>query len=120
LIGHAVAESPLLDKPLEGPVLIRSSVHRLPDLVIALRGQVRIDLVAQVDSVHERIRASFKHLPDVPISRVRLALPGAGRGLLENSQDLCHGPHRALVRLVGQNGKVLKLSVPANPDCHRG
>jgi hypothetical protein len=81
---------------------------------------VRIDLVAQIDSVHERIRASFKDLPDVPVSRVRLALPGGSRGLLENSQDLCHGEHRALVRLAGQNGKVRVLSIPANAACHRG
>jgi hypothetical protein len=120
LIGHAIAESPLLEKPLEGPVLIRSSVHRLPDLVIALHGQVRIDLVAQVDSVHERLRASFKALPDVAVSRVRLTLPGGGKGLLENSENLCYGAHRARVRLVGQNGRVRNLSVPASAACHRG
>jgi hypothetical protein len=120
LIGHAVAESPLLEKPLEGPVLIRTSVHRLPDVVVALRGQVSIDLVAQVDSVQGRLRASFNALPDVPVSRVRLALGGGSKGLLENSEDLCHGPHRALVRVVGQNGKVRRLSIPANADCHRG
>ncbi len=120
VIGHAIAESPLLERPLEGPVLIRSSVHRLPDLVIALRGQVRIDLAAQVSSVHERLRASFKALPDVPISRFRLALAGGKRGLLENSEDLCQAPHHARVRMVGQNDKVRIVSVPANAECRRG
>jgi hypothetical protein len=120
VIGHAIAESPLLEKPLEGPVLIRSSVHRLPDLVIALRGQVRIDLAAQVSSVHERLRASFKALPDVPISRFRLSLAGGKRGLLENSEDLCRAPHRARVRMVGQNDNVRIVSVPANAECRRG
>jgi hypothetical protein len=117
VIGHAVAESPLLDKPLKGPVLIRTSVHRLPDLVIALRGQFRVELVAQVDSIHERLRARFKALPDVPISRVRLSLAGGGTGLLENSEDLCNGTHRARVRLVGQNGRVRDLGVAANGEC---
>ena len=120
VIGHAIAESPLLEKPLEGPVLIRSSVHRLPDLVIALRGQVRVDLAAQVSSVHERLRASFKALPDVPISRVRLDLKGGKRGLLENSENLCKEPQRARVRLVGQNDKVHIVSVPAGAECRRG
>ncbi len=120
VIGHAIAESPLLEKPLEGPVLIRSSVHRLPDLVIALRGQVRIDLVAKVSSVHERLRANFEDLPDVPISRVRLDLKGGQRGLLENSENLCHEPQSARVRLVGQNDKVQIVSVPAGAECRRG
>ena len=120
VIGHAIAESPLLEKPLEGPVVIRTSVHRLPDLIVALRGQFRINLVAQVDSVHGRLRASFKALPDVPVSRVRLALAGGSSGLLENSEDLCHEAHRATVRLVGQNGRVRNLKVTANADCHRG
>ena len=115
-----IAESPLLEKPLEGPVLIRSSVHRLPDLVIALRGQVRVDLVAQVSSVHERLRASFKALPDVPISRVRLDLKGGKRGLLENSENLCQEPQSARVRMVGQNDKVHIVSVPAGAECQRG
>ena len=120
VIGHAIAESPLLEKPLEGPVLIRSSVHRLPDLVIALRGQVRIELDAKVNSVHERLQASFRDLPDVPISRFRLALKGGKRGLLENSEDLCQAPQRALVRMVGQNDKVRIVSVPASAECRRG
>ncbi len=120
LIGHATAESPLIDKPLAGPVLIRTSVHRLPDLVIALRGQVHIDLIAQVDSVRGRLRASFKALPDVAVSRFRLTLAGGRRGLLENSEAICRGPHRARVKLVGQNGRVRKMRVPVNADCRRG
>jgi hypothetical protein len=120
LIGHATAASPLLDEPLAGPVLIRTSVHRLPDMVIALRGQFRIDLVAQVDSVRGRLRARFNALPDVPVSRVRLTLAGGRTGLLENSEAVCRGAHLARVKLVGQNGRVRKMRVPVSADCHRG
>jgi hypothetical protein len=120
LIGHATAASPLLDEPLAGPVLIRTSVHRLPDMVIALRGQFRIDLVAQVDSVRGRLRARFNSLPDVPVSRVRLTLAGGRTGLLENSEAVCRGAHLARVKLVGQNGRVRKMRVPVSADCHRG
>ena len=119
LIGYATAESPLIDKPLAGPVLIRTSIHRLPDMVIALRGQFRIDLVAQVDSVRGRLRARFKALPDVAVSRVRLTLAGGRRGLLENSEDICRGMQRARVKLVGQNGRVRKLRVPVGAECDR-
>ena len=31
--GHAVAYTPLFDEPLRGDVYLRSSQHRLPDLV---------------------------------------------------------------------------------------
>jgi hypothetical protein len=120
VIGYATAESPLIDEPLAGPVVIRTSVHRLPDMVIALRGRFRIDLVAQVDSVRGRLRARFNALPDVAVSRVRLTLAGGRRGLLENSEALCRGPQRARVKLVGQNGRVRRLRVPLTADCHRG
>ena len=39
-IGKAVAQTPLLDSPLEGPVYLRSSTNKLPDLVLDLKGQV--------------------------------------------------------------------------------
>ena len=42
--GYARAFTPLLDKPLEGPVYLRSSNNLLPDLVADLHGQVDIDL----------------------------------------------------------------------------
>jgi hypothetical protein len=42
--GFAKATTPLLDQPLEGPVYLRSSSNPLPDLVMALRGQIDVDL----------------------------------------------------------------------------
>jgi hypothetical protein len=36
--GHVRAFSPLLDYPLEGPIYLRSSNHKLPDAVLSLRG----------------------------------------------------------------------------------
>jgi hypothetical protein len=40
--GTAKAWTPLLNKPLKGPVYLRSSSHKLPDLVLDLRGQIDI------------------------------------------------------------------------------
>ena len=48
ILGTARATSPLLDKPLEGPVYLRSSSHKLPDLVAALRGQIDIELDGRI------------------------------------------------------------------------
>jgi len=115
IYGFARAFTPLLAKPLEGPVYLRSSDHELPDLVASLRGQVDIDLVGRIDSVRGRIRTTYDTVPDVPVSRFLLTLRGGKRGLLTNSRDQCsrpahqnhgnRGPLRALARINGQNRK---------------
>jgi hypothetical protein len=46
IYGRARAITPLLDQPVEGPVYLRSSNHKLPDLVAALEGQIDVDLVS--------------------------------------------------------------------------
>jgi len=109
IYGHAEAVTPLTDQPLRGPVYLRASDHKLPDLVLALRGPasqpIEIDLVGRVDSVNGRIRNSFEAIPDAPIGKLVLRMYGGRRGLLANSRDLCAKPSRATVRLVGQNNK---------------
>ena len=104
--GKARAFSPLLDEPLEGPVYLRSSSHKLPDMVIALHGLVDFDLVGRIDSVHARIRNSFDSAPDAPVSKFVLELPAGKKGLLVNSRNLCGYPARARSLFTAQNGKV--------------
>jgi hypothetical protein len=106
IYGYARAETPLLDKPLEGPVYLRSSSHELPDLVAALNGQVDVVLDGRIDSVNGRIRNTFEMVPDVPVSRFVLTVPGGAKGLLVNSVNLCRTPVKAIVKLTGQNGKT--------------
>jgi Tol biopolymer transport system component len=104
--GWARALTPLLDQPLEGPVYLRSSSHPLPDLVVALRGQIDINLVGQIDSVRGGIRTTFRGVPDAPVSRFVLRMKGGSKGLIVNSTDICANRHRATVKMDGQNGKV--------------
>jgi hypothetical protein len=106
--GFARAFSPLLDKPLEGPVRLRSSDNLLPDLVASLQGQVDIDLVGRIDSVKGRIRNSFDRIPDVPISKFVLTVRGGKTGLLTNTRNICGkgaGTIRANAKFTAQNGK---------------
>lgn len=103
--GFAVAHSPLLDEPLRGPVVLRSSDNVLPDLVAALRGQVSIDLVGRTDSVKGRIRSVFDVLPDVPVTAFGLVLRGGPRGLLVNSRNLC--PRRGAARRGARRSEAL-------------
>lgn len=103
--GHARVLTPLLGQPLAGPVYLRSSDHPLPDLVVALRGPLDINLVGRIDSVRGGIRTTFEAIPDAPVSRFSLRMKGGRKSLLVNSTDLCSGRHRATVRMTGQNGK---------------
>jgi hypothetical protein len=120
VIGTAVAESPLLEKPLVGNVYLRSSSHLLPDMVVALRGQVNIDLDARIDSVHQSLRTSFESVPDVPVTKFRLDLFGGKRGLLINGDNVCKTRRKARVRMVGQNDRVSVQRLAMHPSCAKG
>jgi len=109
IYGKAKAWTPLLDKPLEGPVYLRSSNNPLPDMVVALRGQLAIDLVGRIDSKNGGIRTTFETVPDAPVRKFVLRMKGGGKGLLVNSTDICRGSHRANVVMRGQNGRALSL-----------
>jgi hypothetical protein len=120
IYGRAKAWTPLLEKPLEGPVYLRSSSHKLPDLVVALRGPLEIDLDGVIDSAHGGIRASFESIPDAPVTKFMLHMSGGARGLLENSQDECLLGHRATVRMAAQNGRLLSLRPRLRFNCPKG
>jgi hypothetical protein len=115
--GHARAFTPLLDQPLEGPVYLRSSSNKLPDLVVALHGQVDLNLVGRIDSQHGGIRTSFETVPDAPVSKFVLTMRGGKRGLLENSRDICRQPAFARVEFDGQNGKISRAKPKLKNDC---
>ncbi len=106
--GKARAKTPLLDETLEGPVFLRSSSHKLPDLVVALHSpKVDVNLVGRIDSVKGgRIRNTFEAVPDQPVSEFILEMQGGQKGLLVNSTNICKHTNKALAHLVGQNGKV--------------
>jgi hypothetical protein len=105
IYGKARAFTPLLDKPLEGPVYLRSSDNLLPDMVADLRGQFDIELAGRIDSENGGIRTTFAKVPDAPVTKFVLKMKGGKKSLLVNSTDLCRGKHRAAVKMTGQNGK---------------
>jgi hypothetical protein len=105
IYGKARAFTPLLGKPLEGPVYLRSSDNTLPDMVAHLQGQIDVVLVGRIDSFRGGIRTTFDRTPDVPVTKFVVTLPGGKRGLLVASRNLCKAPVRAIVQLKGQNGK---------------
>jgi hypothetical protein len=104
--GSATVWSPLLNRPLSGPVYLRSSSSRLPELAASLDGEVQAELAARLSARDGRIRVSFGQIPDVPLSKVSISLAGGSHGLLVNSGGVCRGSRQAQVGLEAQNGKV--------------
>lgn len=115
--GKATAWSPLLDRPISGPVYLRSSSNRLPDLVADLNGQIRVTLVGRIDSVKGGIRTSFEAVPDAPVSKFVLKMRGGKKSLLVNSRNLCKSVNRATVRFTGQNGREYHAHPAVGAKC---
>jgi hypothetical protein len=122
--GRARAFSPLLDRPLEGPVYLRSNGgdRELPDLVASLGGQIHVDIVGYIDSDKKTggLRTTFAKVPDAPVSKFVLKMPGGRKSLLENSTNICRGRHRAIVKMSGQNGKVHDSRPLVKAKCGKG
>jgi hypothetical protein len=122
IYGHVKAWTPLLEKPLEGPVYLGVGFgYKLPALVAELNGQIRVLLVGKVDTDPEGgIRNTFQVVPDAPVSRFVLEMKGGKKyGLLENSENICRKAQKAAVKFSAQSGKVENLSTKIGNSCKK-
>jgi hypothetical protein len=129
VLGKVRAFTPLLDKPLEGPIYFRANggERELPDAVADLNGQVHLVSVGFVDALHHkgseesRIRTTIATVPDAPIQKVIIELKGGKKhGLLVNSANICKSANRAIVKMWGQNGKVQSSEPKIAVECGKG
>jgi hypothetical protein len=120
--GHVSATSPLMEKPLEGPVYLRSSPQRLlPDLVADINGQVHLVIVGHIESAGAGgMRASFEGLPDAPASKFVFSLDGGKKGLLQNGANVCSAHALAVAHVIGQDNDSETLKVPVKGKCGGG
>ncbi len=95
-VGSAVAVTPLLRDPLRGSVyFVRNPARALPDLMVALRGQVAIDLTGTIRIGRgNRIATHFDTIPDVPISTFTMRLVSGRNGPLGATTNLCSAAAR--------------------------
>jgi hypothetical protein len=135
-IGTAKAVSPLLKQPLEGPIYFAKNrrinqfgrvVPTLPSLVLALRGEIAINVRASSDAIPGKaLISTFPSLPDAPVSRFELKLKGGKSGILIVSRDaktgrklsLC-GKQVAEVDMDGHNGKIRDFNVRMKTPCKK-
>ncbi|HEX7289616.1 MAG TPA: hypothetical protein VF250_00700 [Conexibacter sp.] len=111
-IGSAIAHSPLLPHALTGGAFfVKHPGQALPDMIVALRGDVSIDLVGTVQIPGgKRLATNFKNVPDAPITRFELRLVAGRNGPLAANTNLCSKRARratASVTMRGQNGAVI-------------
>jgi hypothetical protein len=119
--GRVSATSPLFDHPLTGNVYLRSSAHPLPDMVLALHGPasqpIQVEAAGRIDSKDGGIRTTFAAVPDAPLTKVVLRLPGGKKSLLENSTDLCKAADKATVAMQAQSGRSAAFAAPLQIRC---
>ena len=118
IYGYAKAWSPLLDKPLEGPVYLRSSNNELPDLVASLDGQIHVDLVGSHRLGQER--EDPQHLrprPRRPGLQIRPHHAGRQEGPAGQQHRALQGEAAGRRQFDGQNGKTADSKPLVKVDC---
>jgi uncharacterized repeat protein (TIGR01451 family) len=123
IYGKAKAWTPLLERPVGGPVyLVGGFGYKLPALVAELNGQINVLLKGKVDSgPNKGIRNTFEAVPDAPVSRFVLELKGGKKySLLENSEPLCRKSQHAIARFTAQNGAIEQLHPQIGVSCGKG
>ena len=117
-IGEAKTETPLLEKPLQGPVYAVSGFGVLPHLAFILGGQVTLMPEAESSSVQDgRLKTVVPVVPDAPIGHFRFTLFGGAEGYLSNTQSLCSAPTLSTIEFTAQNGKTLTQQVKTKTAC---
>jgi hypothetical protein len=120
--GKVSVTSPLVDYRLTGKVYLRASSHKLPDLVTDLRGPanqpIKLEAAGKTDTVNGALRNTFEFVPDVPFTKLVLKLKGGGKGLLQNSRNLCNvEKNKAEVRFGAHNGEVYTARPEVTANC---
>ncbi len=125
-VGVAIVVTPLLRKPLRGRVyFVKNPARATPDLMIALRGPVSLDLTGKLSiSRRKRLALSFDTIPDAAITTFTLRLGSGRSGPVRVVSDLCAAKPKAATASVGfrgQDGRVLNVGQALHVDgCRRG
>jgi hypothetical protein len=117
-VGTAKATTPILSRPLAGPIYLVNS-GGLPVIGVQLNGQVKLRLEGQSSVVGTRIRSTFATVPDVPLGSFLLTFQGGSKGILKTGRNLCSARQSAGLQMVGQNGISRSRTVTVSRSCKK-
>jgi hypothetical protein len=115
LVGSAIAVTPVLPVPLNGPAyFVSHGGEAFPSLIVVLQGYgVTVDLVGTTFISKAGITSStFKQVPDVPITSFELKLPEGRYSALAANGNLCQQTLAMPTGFIGQNGATLNQKTP--------
>ncbi|HEY7933994.1 MAG TPA: hypothetical protein VID48_09225, partial [Solirubrobacteraceae bacterium] len=109
LVGMAIAHTPILSVPLQGPVyLVSHGGAAFPDVVMILQGEgIVIDLVGNTEIKGQVTTSTFASVPDAPVSSFELKLPEGEFSALSANGNLCTQKLVMPTEFVAQNGATL-------------
>jgi hypothetical protein len=109
IVGQAIAHTPILNVPLQGPAFFVShGGAKFPELILVLQGEgITIDLAGETDIKHGVTTSTFAHVPDAPVTSFELALPQGPFSALAANGNLCTQNLEMPTEFVAQNGATL-------------
>jgi hypothetical protein len=130
IVGQASASTPLLDRPLSGPVYLVQGIrfgrqgqriHTLPSLLIPLRGQIALDLRASsaVNGAQQLV-TTFSTVPDAPVSKFTLTINGGRKGILVitgRGKSICTAAQVADASFGAHSGKTMSAAITMSKPC---
>ena len=135
VVGRARAVSPLLNRPLVGDVFFvknvridpktKRPIRTLPMIVVALRGEIAVNLRGESDVRRGRLVSTFAEVPDAPVSRFNLNIAGGRTGILVVTRtrrgriDVCAKRQIAEADVDGHNGKRADQDVRVKAPCRK-
>jgi len=129
VVGTALVRTPILHYPLFGPVYVLSRGGAAqPEIALVLQTQgVVLEVVGQAHVKGPLVSATFRSLPDAPLSSVDLELNAGPHSLLGANLpasargSLCGRRMAMETEITGQNGAVVKQStIVSVSGCGRG
>ncbi len=121
-VGTGTATSPLLPRPLSGPVIFTAAADSgAPELAVQLGPPVPLTLIGQVLLAPGALTNTFDGIPDLPLSRFELTLDGGGgrnTGQLTNLADLCRAdtPLGLKGELLAHSGRTADVTAQLEPS----
>jgi len=109
-VGEAIATTPIVPEPLEGPAyFVSHGGAKFPELIIALHGYgLTVYLHGETFINKAGVTSStFNTVPDVPIGSFELKLPAGPDSALAGNGDLCIPKLTMPTSFTAQNGAVM-------------